>query len=123
MQCVELYAEPTGPTFDKPKAAMKSCIEGSTCIGVKKTSKNEYQELRRLTGYIFNGTCKDYYLWDKSRGVTFRHQPHELEAAILYAIYPNRECPTSFDVAGSLCRGLSSVTENIYGTYPSYMAP
>uniref|UniRef100_A0A914QQ06 Secreted protein n=1 Tax=Panagrolaimus davidi TaxID=227884 RepID=A0A914QQ06_9BILA len=120
--CVQFYATPTGRTFESPIAAMKYCVGTSTCVGFQKTSDNGYQQLYRLTGYAVNQTCHDYYLWDKTGGISFPNQPNELEAAILFAIYPNTECPTTFDVDGSLCRGRSSITEDICGTYPSYMA-
>uniref|UniRef100_A0A914QUD2 Secreted protein n=1 Tax=Panagrolaimus davidi TaxID=227884 RepID=A0A914QUD2_9BILA len=120
--CVQFYATPTGSTFDSPIAAMKDCVEGLTCIGFQKTSDNRYQQLRRLTGYAVNQTCKDYFLWDKTGGKTFPNQPNEVEAAILFAIFPYGECPTSFDVDGSYCRGRSSITKDSCDTFPSYMA-
>uniref|UniRef100_A0AC35GMY2 Uncharacterized protein n=1 Tax=Panagrolaimus sp. PS1159 TaxID=55785 RepID=A0AC35GMY2_9BILA len=111
MQCVELRAiYYIDSPFDSLKAAMRVCGESFACVGVKKTSGNRFQSLTALTGYVFNETCKDYYLRDKTGGVTFSNQPNQMEAKILFAIYPNGECPSSFFVDGSLCRGRSIVT-------------
>uniref|UniRef100_A0A914QK66 Uncharacterized protein n=1 Tax=Panagrolaimus davidi TaxID=227884 RepID=A0A914QK66_9BILA len=112
MWCVDLHALPNGPTFDSTKDVMQACVEGNTCIGFKKISDNEYRLLYALTGYTFNETSRDYYLWDKTGGKTFPNQPNELDALILFAIYPLIECPASFGIDGSLCRGLSSISVN-----------
>uniref|UniRef100_A0A914P1U8 Uncharacterized protein n=1 Tax=Panagrolaimus davidi TaxID=227884 RepID=A0A914P1U8_9BILA len=121
--CVQLNALPSGQTFDTLIAAMEDCIEYGTCVGVKKTGEDKYQQLLRLTGYAFCETCTDYYLLDKTGGLTYPNQPNDLEAVILFAIFPIGECPTSFDVDGSLCRGRGSITADICYSYPSYMAP
>uniref|UniRef100_A0AC35EWB4 Uncharacterized protein n=1 Tax=Panagrolaimus sp. PS1159 TaxID=55785 RepID=A0AC35EWB4_9BILA len=121
MLCYQLYATPAPLTLNSEMAAMKACSELQNCIGFKKTTENEYVLLIHLTGYVVNETCKEYYLWDKSGGITYPKQPTELEATILFAIFPYawNECPPGFDVDGSLCRGRSS---SITGTHPSYMA-
>uniref|UniRef100_A0A914QT14 Uncharacterized protein n=1 Tax=Panagrolaimus davidi TaxID=227884 RepID=A0A914QT14_9BILA len=125
LQCVELrYTILSSTIYETPKSAMRACAEiGSTCIGIKKTSENGYQQLRGLTGYVYNETCKDYYLWDGSGGQTFPNQPTPLEPKILFAIYKLGECPVPFDVDGTLCRGRSSITKDVCYTYPSYMVP
>uniref|UniRef100_A0A914QQ79 Uncharacterized protein n=1 Tax=Panagrolaimus davidi TaxID=227884 RepID=A0A914QQ79_9BILA len=123
MWCVDLHASPGVSTFNSTKDAMQACVESNTCIGFKKTSDNGYQLLRGLTGYTFNETSRDYYLWDKTGGKTFQNQPNELDALILFAIYPNDECPFPFDIVGSLCRGRSGVSREMCYSYPTYMAP
>uniref|UniRef100_A0AC35GDV1 Uncharacterized protein n=1 Tax=Panagrolaimus sp. PS1159 TaxID=55785 RepID=A0AC35GDV1_9BILA len=122
--CVKLHVTPSVQTFDSAKDAMQTCVESDSCVGLKNTSDNGYQHLIQLTGYVIDETCRDYFLWDKTRGVTFPKQPNPYETVILFAIFPyaGSECPPGFDVDGSLCRGQSVITEDMCATYPSYMA-
>uniref|UniRef100_A0A914PJE2 Uncharacterized protein n=1 Tax=Panagrolaimus davidi TaxID=227884 RepID=A0A914PJE2_9BILA len=106
-----------------PFFKIRSTKKSQARIGFKKTSENVYRLLYALTGYEFNEPSKDYYLWDLSGGKTFPNQPTPFEQAILFAIYKFGECPTPFDVDGTLCRGRSSITREICYSYPSYMAP
>uniref|UniRef100_A0A914Q523 Uncharacterized protein n=1 Tax=Panagrolaimus davidi TaxID=227884 RepID=A0A914Q523_9BILA len=123
MWCVDLHATPKGSTYGSTKDVMQACVEAGTCIGFKKISGNEYRLLYGLTNYAFNETSRDYYLWDKTGGKTFPNQPNELDALILFAIYPLGECPVPFYVDGSLCRGFSEISREICYSYPTYMAP
>uniref|UniRef100_A0A914PEA4 Uncharacterized protein n=1 Tax=Panagrolaimus davidi TaxID=227884 RepID=A0A914PEA4_9BILA len=123
MWCVDLHATPVGSTYDSTKDVMQACVEAPACIGFKKISESEYLRLYLLTGYTFNETSRDYYLWDKTAGKTFQNQPNELDALILFAIYINGECPAPFFVDGSLCRGRSDISREFCYSYPTYMAP
>uniref|UniRef100_A0A914QGL1 Uncharacterized protein n=1 Tax=Panagrolaimus davidi TaxID=227884 RepID=A0A914QGL1_9BILA len=100
---------------------MRECVEVESCIGFKKTGENQYRRLRTLTGYVINETSEDYYLWDQTGGEIFPNQPNELEYAILFAIYKTGgECPATFSVDGTLCRGYG-ISKERCDSYPSYM--
>uniref|UniRef100_A0A914Q719 Uncharacterized protein n=1 Tax=Panagrolaimus davidi TaxID=227884 RepID=A0A914Q719_9BILA len=125
MWCVDLHATPflIAP-YNSTKDAMQACVEFPSCIGFKKTSDSGYLLLHQLTGYVFNETCKDFYLWDKTGGKTFPNQANPYETVILFAIFLYGECPAGFDIEGSLCRGnIDIISEDRCYTFPSYMNP
>uniref|UniRef100_A0A914NZE5 Uncharacterized protein n=1 Tax=Panagrolaimus davidi TaxID=227884 RepID=A0A914NZE5_9BILA len=104
-----MLAQPYGQ-YSTLDDALVACNGTTACAGVMESSETEFRTLFMFTNIKQVSGSFDYYLADRSNGLSLPNAPSATDIKVMFAIYPRGSCPSTMTQTGTTCTGRPEVT-------------